>query len=45
MASEDTSHSEILWRFEALRMLSRLEAFLVLLIWFWLLTLELELPS
>ena len=44
MASEDTSHGEILSRSEALRTLSRSEAFLALLIRFWLLTLELELP-
>ena len=44
MASEDTSYGEIILRSEALGTLSRLEAFLALLIRFWLLTLELELP-
>ena len=43
MASDDTSHGEILSRSEALRTLSRSEAFLALLIRFWLLTLELPL--
>ena len=44
MASEDTSYGEIILRSEALGTLSRLEAFLALLIRFWLLTLELVLP-